>query len=173
MTFQIQTPRLVLRLADDTLLRAALAGNSTLESLLMAEGASLSLEWPPEHIDNDALSWTLNSLKPPPDDRWGLYFMQVRAAGLCVAGTCGFKGSPDARNCVEVGYSLVPSWQGQGLATEAVLALKSAARDWGAALMAAETLPHLAPSLRVMEKCGLWPTFAAEEEGVVRGECLL
>lgn len=173
MTFHIQTPRLVLRLADAALLRAAIKGASAFEAALVAEGSALSPDWPPEHIDADALSWTLNSLKPSPEDRWGLYFVQVRAGGLCVAGTCGFKGPPDARNAVEVGYSLVPSWQGQGLATEAVLALKSAAREWGAALMAAETLPHLAPSLRVMEKCGLWPTFPAQDEGVVRGECRL
>lgn len=173
MTFQIQTPRLVLRLADESLLRAALAGATALGAALQADGASLAPEWPPEHIDEGSLTWALQSLKPPPEDRWGLYVVQVSATRPCVVGTCGFKGPPDTRHCVEVGYSLVPGWQGRGIATEAVQALKSAAREWGARRIAAETLPHLTPSLRVMEKCGLWPVFAAQEEGVVRGECLL
>jgi RimJ/RimL family protein N-acetyltransferase len=44
-----------------------------------------------------------------------------------VIGGCGFLGPPDADGSVEIGYGLVPSERGKGIATEAVKGLLEAA----------------------------------------------
>ena len=61
---------------------------------------------------------------------------------------------PPADGVVEVGYSVVPSWQRRGIATEAVRGLLDAARARGARAAAAHTLPHLTPSIGVLTGLG-------------------
>jgi RimJ/RimL family protein N-acetyltransferase len=75
-----------------------------------------------------------------------------------LVGTVSYKGPP-VDGLVEIGYSVVPSWQRQGLATEASQALIDAAWAQGAEVIVAHTLPELKPSIRVLEKLG----FAASE----------
>jgi RimJ/RimL family protein N-acetyltransferase len=55
---------------------------------------------------------------------------------------------------VEIGYSVVPSWQRRGLATEASGALIEAAWDHGAQVVIAHTFAHLEPSIGVLRKLG-------------------
>jgi len=52
----------------------------------------------------------------------------VVAEGTLV-GETGFHGPPDQSGTVEVGYGVLPSWRGQGIATEATRALISHAFD--------------------------------------------
>jgi [ribosomal protein S5]-alanine N-acetyltransferase len=57
---------------------------------------------------------------------------------------------------VEIGYSMLEEHQGNGYCTEAVLALIGwAFRHPEVNIVIAHTLPGLASSIRVMEKCGL------------------
>ncbi len=71
-------------------------------------------------------------------------------------GSGGYKGPPDADGVVEIGYGLLPAWEGRGLATEAARELvRRAFADPRVGAVAAETLPHLVGSIRVMEKCGM------------------
>ena len=69
-----------------------------------------------------------------------------------------YKGPP-VDGTVEIGYSVVPSWRRRGLATEASRALIEAAWGCGAEAVVAHTLPHLTPSIRVLQELG----FAASE----------
>jgi RimJ/RimL family protein N-acetyltransferase len=82
-------------------------------------------------------------------------------------GLCGFKTQPE-NGVVEVGYSLVPAFQRQGYCTEAIRALIARAFTHASVQrVAAETLPHMRASLRVMEKCGMrYVGTGAEEEGM-------
>lgn len=89
-----------------------------------------------------------------PHAPWRFYYIQLREPATLI-GTCGFKQAPDARGCVEVGYSVLAQFQGRGIASEAVMALMRVAFEAGAAEVAAETFPSLPASLRVMEKCGM------------------
>ena len=78
-------------------------------------------------------------------------------------------GKPTERGEVEVGYSIMPSWQGSGLATEAVAALV----DWAFShadvqRVTAQTMPALAASIRVLEKNGFCLLDEGCEECVVR-----
>lgn len=124
--------------------------------------------WPPEHHDQDVIDWVLRALDHlEPLAPWRFYYIQLRDPAT-LAGTCGFKQAPDARGCVEVGYSVLAQFQGRGIASEAVMALMRVAFDAGAVEVAAETFPTLPASLRVMEKCGMSKVGVGTDPGTVR-----
>ena len=171
---QITTPRLTLVGANDALLRAAIDGRSVLAKTL---NATVSSEWPPEHLDEAALRWALDASENMPADAvWRMYLITLRStladplAGIApiAIGTCGFKGAPDCDGQVEVGYSIVPSHQRNGYATEATRALMALAYRHGARTVIAETYPELVASRRVMEKCGMVLGGEGSEPGVIR-----
>jgi RimJ/RimL family protein N-acetyltransferase len=82
---------------------------------------------------------------------WGLYVIVEATSGLSIGGV-GFKGPPNQRGEVEIGYGVCHSFQGKGAATEAVLAMCEIAR-LGASTILAETDRENLPSQRVLEKC--------------------
>jgi len=72
-----------------------------------------------------------------------------------VIGSAGFKGAPDASGMVEVGYGIVPSYEGRGFATEVTRMLVEWAFASGAVrVVRAHTLPETNASTRVLGKCG-------------------
>jgi RimJ/RimL family protein N-acetyltransferase len=116
-------------------------------------------DWPPEHHDGETLRFWSDQLSRTGAAGWWLHYLVLRDADLrTLVGTASYKGPPVDRT-VEIGYSIVPSWQRRGLATEASRALIEAAWRRGAEVVVAHTLPHLTPSIRVLEKLG----FAASE----------
>ena len=58
---------------------------------------------------------------------WGLFLVIDRERATLV-GDVLFKGPPDEEGVVEIGYGIVPSFQGRGYATEAVAAILAWAR---------------------------------------------
>jgi RimJ/RimL family protein N-acetyltransferase len=89
----------------------------------------------------------------PADQAWGHRQVVERASGLVVGGI-GFFGPPLGGEA-EIGYGIVPSRQGRGYATEALLAMIAMA--WGDArvrTVVAGTDPGNAASQRVLEKAG-------------------
>ena len=89
----------------------------------------------------------------PGDEAWGHRQVVERASGLVVGGI-GFFGPPlDAE--VEIGYGIVPSRQGRGYATEAVLAMIAMAwADARVRTVVAGTDPGNVASQRVLGKAG-------------------
>jgi RimJ/RimL family protein N-acetyltransferase len=83
---------------------------------------------------------------------WGLFTIVERSKGLSIGGI-GFKTSPNERGEVEIGYGVCHSYQGRGIATEAVLALIDFARR-GARVVLADTDRDNVASQRVLEKTG-------------------
>ena len=70
-------------------------------------------------------------------------------------GNAGFKGPPDPDGMVEIGYGIVPSYQGQGYATEAAEALVAYAfGSRRVRVVRAHTLPRDSPSTHVLKNCG-------------------
>jgi [ribosomal protein S5]-alanine N-acetyltransferase len=77
-----------------------------------------------------------------------------KADGL-VIGNVGFKGPPDAEGIVEIAYGVVPTYERQGIATEAAGAMIAfAAGDQCVRRIRAHTLPTNPGSIRVLEKNG-------------------
>ena len=87
-------------------------------------------------------------------DAWRHGFFVVHRERRCVIGSAGFKGAPDDDGVVEIAYGVVPSYEGQGYATEAAAALVTYAFDQGARVLRAHTLPVANASGRVLLKNG-------------------
>lgn len=73
-----------------------------------------------------------------------------------VIGDMGFKGGPDERGVMEIGYSMVPEYQGRGYATE----MGRAFCDWGyrnpsVKKITATCSIYNKASIRVLERIGM------------------
>lgn len=165
----IRTARLDLVPATEGSLVAALAGADALAAALAAD---VPEGWPPDLFDDAALQWTRDKLAERPDaSAWWLYFVLLRRATdrSVVVGVAGYKGPPDAEGRVEVGYSVVAAFRRRGIATEAVRGLVARAfEDPAVCGVLAETLPDLAASIGVLERCGFALTSGGSEPGVIR-----
>jgi RimJ/RimL family protein N-acetyltransferase len=169
---RLRTERLELALATAATAQAAAGGDlGRLGSLL--EG-TVAADWPPEHV-SDALPRVADDLeRAPATQGFGMYFIVTRAPRLLI-GTCGLY-APQQNGVVCLGYSIVPSQQRRGYATEAAQGLIGFAfSDPSVKRVIAETYPELRPSIRVLEKCGF--TILASgvkglygDEGVVQYE---
>jgi len=113
-------------------------------------------DWPPETL-RDALPIFHRWHEEHPDwTGWlGWYAVRLDLAAPVPCGSAGFHGPPDQRGAVEVGYSVLPAHQHQGLAAEMVGALVSWARAQpGVRGIEAETTAQNGPSTRVLERTG-------------------
>ena len=149
----VESRRLTLVAATEDLVRADLAGP---EDLAAALGADVPDDWPPELYESAAMRLALELLRDPEQHGWSLwYLMTKKHEPPRVIGICGFKGKPDRRGSVEIGYSVLRQYRVQGYATEAVERLVNwAFSHQNVVEVTAETLPHLRQSIRVMEKNG-------------------
>jgi [ribosomal protein S5]-alanine N-acetyltransferase len=171
----IETARLLLIPATPEALRAELVSRGALAEVL---GIDVPESWPPDLYDADAVRWTLSSLEEGRGaDGWSFYYVVERPAPGTRARLCGgggFVGAPDATGTVEVGYSIVPERRRRGYAREMVEACVA----WAFAhpevrRVIAHTLPHLTPSIRVLEASGftyVGPHAAAGEADAIRYE---
>ena len=103
-------------------------------------------------------------LAHPEQGEWYAIWLVTRHDGVQV-GDLSFKGLNEDGS-VEIGYGIKEEFQGQGYATEAVMA----AVDWalkqdGVLCVEAETEPDNAASQRVLAKCGFVPSGIMGEEG--------
>ncbi|WP_186577121.1 GNAT family N-acetyltransferase [Aquibacillus kalidii] len=74
----------------------------------------------------------------------------------CIIGDMGFKGGPDEKGEMDIGYSIVPSYQGKGYATEMAIAMV----EWGlrqpdVKKITASCSDHNTASIKVLTKAGL------------------
>ena len=78
-------------------------------------------------------------------------------------GDLAFKG-PVRENVVEIGYGILPGYEGKGYTTEAVQAMTQwAFGNSGVVFVEAETAPDNKASQRVLEKCGFTPDGEGKE----------
>lgn len=149
------TPRLELLAATPEIALAEARG----EPWHLALDAHAPAAWPPPLNDAASLGWFARSVaRDPGGEGWYTWYacLRERQRGRrVVAGNCGFKGRPDAGGSVEIGYSLLPDWQGRGLGTELVAGLAAwAFHHPEVERIMAETYPLLVASVRVLEKNG-------------------
>lgn len=132
-------------------------------------GVALPRDWPPEHHDAKTLRFFRDALSNPDAAGWWLHYVVVPDdVGSVLVASVGYKGPP-SDGVVEIGYSVVPSWQRRGIATAACRVLIDEAWRRGAHTVVAETLPDLQPSIGVLRKLGFAPT-GAPESGVLTFE---
>ncbi len=172
----IVTPRMRLLPATVALARAELTDREEFVRLL---SASVPDEWPPE-ILADALPLFLEWIEAAPDRAgWYVWYAIMRTprealdmladnADDILMASGGFKGPPED-GTVEIGYSVLPRFQGQGYATEMVRALI----DWafaqpGVQRIVAETTEENTASVRMLHRLGFTRTEPAVEPGHIR-----
>jgi len=153
--------------ATSDLMVADLAGRETFSEAI---GAEVPENWPPELYESTAMRAALEQLQDPAEQGWSFWYLLLRKPeAQQVMGICSFKGMPDESGSVEIGYSVLSQFRVQGYATEAVARLVVwAFSHQNVTEVAAETLPHLKQSIRVMEKNGLSFAGPGSEQGVVR-----
>lgn len=152
---RLRTSRLLLIPATLESLRAELRSNDDLGKVI---GAEVPRAWPPELYDADAVNWTINAIESGRSGAdWTLYYFTRVNDGSrpTLIGAGGYKGNPDESGTVELGYGVLPEFQRQGFASEAVEGmLDFAFSDSRVRRVIAHTLEHLAPSRGVLEKSG-------------------
>lgn len=115
--------------------------------------------WPPELNNTESMAQTRDRLAEHPEEAgWHSWVFIMRwaddAPGRLV-GNGGFYGPPDEDGIAEIGYSMLPSFREQGLATEAVQGLTAWAFSQGELkLIRARTKISGTASQRVLEKSG-------------------
>jgi len=172
----IVTARMRLVPATVALARAELTARAEFARLL---SATVPDEWPPE-ILADALPIFLEWIEAATAQvGWYVWYAMMRApreaqdmlagsVGDILIASAGFKGPPQD-GTVEIGYSVLPRFQGHGYATEMVRALI----DWafaqpGVSRIVAETTEDNTPSVRLLNRLGFVRTEPAVEPGHIR-----
>ena len=162
----IKSRRLNLIAATPDLIKKDIAGR---EFLAEALGVNIHESWPPDLYGPRAMQFALTQLGEVFEQSWSFWYLLTSDDPAELVGICGFKGRPDESGSVEIGYSMLSSYQRRGLATEAVARLVGwAFSHHNVKEVCAETLPHLIQSIRVLEKNGFQFTGAGSETGVIR-----
>jgi cobalt-zinc-cadmium efflux system protein len=169
---RLTTTRLELYPGNIQLARAETTDRRLLGNLLDAD---VPVDWPPPLNDEESMSFFMRRMEESPEQAgWWMWYFILRGDNgnrNVVIGNGGFKGPPDSTGTVEVGYSIIPDYQCKGFCTEAVRELIAwAFRHPQVTRVIAETLPELAPSIRVMEKNGMTFVGQGSEEGVISYE---
>ena len=143
-------PAVRLICATPDMLDAEEAGGPAIAARL---GVKAPVSWPPEHNDPATRDW-MRGLLAEHSDEPGYVCWYIIAQNRLV-GVCGFKGPPSLWGEVEIGYSVVEAEHRQGYGLEAAgLLVARAFRDPRVTLVAAETLPALIASQKVLARCG-------------------
>jgi ribosomal-protein-alanine N-acetyltransferase len=165
----MQTERLDLVAASLAHLDAELESPAALARLL---GAVVPAGWPPGEYDRPAIEFFRAQLVESPEvTGWYSWYAIQRASveqPATVIGAGGYFGPPDAGGVVEIGYSVVPAFEGRGYATELVRALVARAFTQACVTrIIAHTRPDNAGSIKVLERCGFTLVGPGEDPGTV------
>ena len=112
----------------------------------------------------------IDQQREAPADPWSFGFALVHRDKRLVVGMAGFKGPPGPEGAAEIAYGVVPTFQNQGMATEAARALLAfALADPRVRLVRAHTRCEPNASTRVLTKCGFACRGEVEdpEDGIV------
>lgn len=145
------TNRLKLVAGTEELAEAEIKDKGKFAELLVA---SIPETWPPDNL-KDVQDFFLGLYKEHQDWESWLTWYAVRTDTdypvLC--GGIGFKGPADEQGMVEIGYSVLPEYQGEGLATEMVNGIvRWAYRQPSVKQVEAEVNTENKASIRVLEK---------------------
>jgi RimJ/RimL family protein N-acetyltransferase len=140
---------------------------AALEALMAGDRAGLEAEMgarfpeplSPPPLMADALPLFRDTLRADPGaGPWWARLIVVRATGEA-AGSIGFSGGPDAEGTVTLGYSVYPSYQRLGIASEAAASMVAWALTQPGVRAVQATIPpgHVA-SEKVAAAAGMEPT---------------
>ena len=161
------SPRLRLAAMSECALRSELAGDNRLGSILEAE---IGIQWPPEHWEPHVFELLLTAFQANPgQQRHHRYILLDRPgqAPLVIGVVNGFTwpGKPDE---MEIGYSILPTFQKLGYGYEACERyVRFICENWPHLGLMAQTYPTLTGSVRILERLGFRPDGPGQEAGVI------
>lgn len=163
---EVNTERLRLIAADKRMAEFEIKNRNYLSKYLTL---AIPEDWPPPLNDENSLKWFLDFLKRNPAGAgWGMWYFSHKEDKTLI-GNGGFKGFPDNRGDVELGYSILPAYQKKGYATEAVSGLINwAFSNDKVQRIIADTLPELQASINVLQKSGFDFAGEGDEMGTIR-----
>jgi RimJ/RimL family protein N-acetyltransferase len=148
-------------------LEAELASPDRLAELLSVR---IPAGWPPGEYDTSAIAYFRDRLLEKPEDLGWYAWYALKPALLgepaTLIGSGGYFGPPDEEGTVEIGYSILPSFQKQGLAVDLAKALVARAfAHPQVTRVIAHTQSENAASIRVLLHSGFTPAGSGEEPG--------
>jgi len=167
-SMMLSTGRLELIAATAEYVRAELEAPERLATLLEAQ---VEPGWPPGEYDREAQEFFLDRLTEGGMSVVGWYgWYTIRRGGTykpsILMGAGGYFGPPNEEGIVEIGFSVMPSWQGLGYATEiAKILVKNAFSDIHIQKVIAHTTPGNHTSRKVLEKCGFHHVCRNQDSG--------
>ena len=168
----INTDRLKLISATPELLRMELSDR---KKFATAIESVIAPGWPPGEYDAEASRYFIDQMTKHGErvSGWLIYYV-VTAPELAnpreLVAAVGYFGPPDANGVVEIGFSVVDTWRGRGVATEGVRALVDRAlRHSKVRQIIARTTLDNASSVSVLKKSGFRET-PVREKDLVRFE---
>jgi ribosomal-protein-alanine N-acetyltransferase len=165
----IVTSRLSLISITPEMLRSEQAGEGRLSELIRCV---VPTNWPPKDWEPHVYDFMLTQLAEHPEQLgWHRYASLVCPDGSrTLVGALGASTKPtDNPSECEIGYGMLPQFEGQGFATEGAKALIEYLRvDERIESVIAHTFPSIPASIRVMEKCGMVFDGDGNEAGTVR-----
>lgn len=167
---EIRTQRLALIAITLDSILAEQSANGDFHSLGDVIGCTIHPEWPPIHWEPHVLVFMLDQFAAHPDQiGWHRYVALIQPDGTrTLIGCLGAFAREPFITC-EIGYGILPSFEGRGYATEGMRALVDHLRaDTRITSFIAHTFPSLPRSIRVMEKCGMVFDGDGEEAGTIR-----
>ena len=114
-------------------------------------GLSFDPAWPEADMPPVMESYAKALRRVPQLLGWGIWLISHQG---CVIGDAGFKGRP-SHGVVEIGYSVVPRFQGRGFATQAVSALSQWAFSQGVTCVKAQCDAGNHASVAVLKKLNM------------------
>lgn len=133
-------------------------------------GALVPETWPPDNLrDVSGYFYGLHREHPEWESWLTWYAIRIDDDYPVLCGGIGFKGPPDKRGMVEIGYSVLPEFQGQDLATEMVAGIVQWAKHQPEVRqIEAETNIDNKASVRVLEKNGFMRVGPGLEPNTIR-----
>ncbi|WP_112179716.1 MULTISPECIES: GNAT family N-acetyltransferase [Paraliobacillus] len=146
----IETKRLLIITLTPEIMEAALLGRDKLEKAISYD---VSSEWPMD-VYKQFFPYKIQQFKESPavNDWEGMVILKDKQL---IIGDIGFKGGPNEKGIIDLGYSVIPSQRRKGYATE----MANAMVNWGVVQSGVEQVvatsdPDNIASKRVLEKSG-------------------
>ncbi len=146
---KIDTENFTLLACTQDILEAAIHGNVELSEKIKVDVPN---DW--TKFGERALPFSLEKIKSSETEKdWWSYLPILKSENKLI-GLCGYKGSPDERGMVEIGYEIKSDYNNKGFATEIAQALiKDAFKNEKITYVQAQTLGGDNASTQVLLKC--------------------
>ena len=156
----IKTDRLSIGVFTAAMMKAALISNKHLESII---NYKVPADYPMQDY-KELFPYKIERFTQyPAENQWeGII---IHTEDRTIIGDMGFKGGPDENGEMDLGYSILPAYQGKGYATEMAIAMVEwGLKQPGVRKITASCSGENHASARVLEKAGFTKTGIQDNE---------